>query len=75
MFIAEALDNIAETEETKDQYDLAKKVGVSQGTISNYYKGKSYPTLVVAAGIYKNYGHVCEPFTEWAVNNYAEKYL
>jgi len=75
MYIAEALQIIAEQEETKDQYDMANVIGVSQGTISNYKKNGAYPTLNVAAKIYKDYGIQCEPFTEHALEDYIEKYM
>ncbi len=64
MLINEALELIKEEDELSDQYDLSKTIGVSQGTISNYYKNKSYPTLHIAAKIFGKYGHRVEPFTE-----------
>ena len=75
MLIAEALEEISEQHGGLDQYQLAHTLNVSQGTISNYYKGRSYPTLGIAARIYNEYGYRCEPFTEWALKDYAEKYL
>lgn len=67
MYVAEALALIEESEDVKDQYEMAGLLEVSQGTISNYHKKGRYPTLLVAAKIYGLYGHVVEPFTEKAV--------
>jgi DNA-binding XRE family transcriptional regulator len=67
MLVREALDIIKEEEGIVDQYELAKMIGVSQPTISNYYKGKSYPNLEVATTIYGRWGYRCEPFTELAL--------
>jgi len=76
MDINEALEIIWDKEESvTDQYTLAKVVGVSQGTISNYYNKKSEPTKDVAARIYHEYGLQCEPFTILALAKYAERYL
>ncbi len=77
MLISEALDLIKEDKGLKDQYDLAILLKVSQGTISNYYKGKSYPTLHIAAKIYGNHGHKVEPFTELSLEKewaYIQEY-
>jgi len=67
MLISEAMRKIQEQSGITDQYKLAKVVGISQGTISNYLNDKTYPTLEVAARIYKNYGLRVEPYTEWAI--------
>jgi DNA-binding XRE family transcriptional regulator len=67
MLIREALEKIKAQEKIRDQYELARLIGVSQPTISNYYKGKSYPTLEIASTIYGRWGHRCEPFTEQAL--------
>jgi len=67
MYINEALQLIAEEEDTADQYELAKKIGTSQGTVSNYMKGGTYPNIKVAGFIYGTYGHIVEPFTEKAL--------
>ena len=75
MDINEALDIIWKDKGAKDQYELSKLVGVSQGTISNYYNQKSEPTKEVAARIYHEFGLRCEPFTELALAKYAERYL
>ena len=70
MFIAEALDEIAQEEGTNDQKELAKIIGVTQGTISNYYAGKTDPTKKVATFIFAKYGHRCEPFTVFSLEGY-----
>jgi len=70
MFISEALDEIAQEEGTNDQKELAKIIGVTQGTISNYYAGKTDPTKKVAILIFNKYGHRCEPFTVFSLSGY-----
>jgi len=75
MDIIEALDEIRMEAKISDQRDLAKLLGVSQGTISNYLKGKSEPTKKLAAEIYHKYGFRCEPFTGLALVKYIEKHL
>ena len=67
MLISEALGLIKESLKLQDQRDLARLLNVSQGTISNYLKNKSYPTLLIAARIYGEYGYAVEPFTELAL--------
>ena len=67
MLIKEALEEIIERENLPDQYEVAKSIGVSQPTISNYKKGRTYPQLDIAALIYGRYGLRCEPFTEQAL--------
>ena len=67
MLIKEALDLIKEEEELKDQNELAAILKVSQPTISNYYKGTTYPQLDINARVFGKYGHRCEPHTEWAL--------
>ena len=77
MLIKEALEIIKEKEKAKDQYILAKLLKVSQGTISNYTKGTTYPTLIVAGYIYGKYGLQVEPFTEIALKkewDWQQKY-
>jgi DNA-binding XRE family transcriptional regulator len=73
MFIKEALEQIKVKEGIKDQYELAKVIGVSQPTISNYYKGHSNPTLEIASTIYGRWGFRCEPFTEMALEKEWER--
>ena len=67
MLVKDALLKIKDDLKLQDQYDMAKVLGVSQGTISNYMKGKSYPTLLIAARIYGEFGYRVEPFTEDAL--------
>ena len=67
MLVNEAIELIKEQEKLHDQYELAKLLKVSQGTISNYYKGNTYPNLKVAGYIYGKYNLRCEPFTEEAL--------
>ena len=67
MLVGEAIESIMGAYNIKDQYAMAKTLGVSQGTISNYIKGTTYPTLLVAARIYGEYGYRVEPFTEKAL--------
>jgi transcriptional regulator with XRE-family HTH domain len=74
MFIKDAIAIIEEKEKVHNQYKLAKLLGVSQSTISNYKNGKTYPTLDVAALVYKRYGLRCEPFTEEALKREIEKH-
>ena len=67
MLVKEALEQIKVKEGINDQYEVARTLGVSQPTISNYYKGTSYPNLEVASAIYGRWGLRCEPYTEWAL--------
>ena len=67
MLMNEAIAKIKEELKLHDQYEVAKTIGVSQGTVSNYMKGTSYPTLSIAAKVYGEYGYRVEPFTEWAL--------
>ena len=67
MKIKEAPEIIKEKEGAHDQYELAKLLKVSQGTISNYSKSNAYPTLMVAGYVYGTYGLQVEPFTKLAL--------
>ena len=67
MLISEAIEKIMIEFRVADQYEMSKILGVSQGTISNYIKGKTYPSLSVAAKIYGRYGYRVEPYTEKAL--------
>lgn len=75
MLIKDAIEEIKEVTGAKDQYEVADVIGTSQGTVSNYMKGRSYPTLEIAARIYNEFNIRCEPFTEWALQDYIEKYM
>jgi len=74
MLISEAIAKIKEQLKLKDQYEVARTLGISQATVSNYMKGKSYPTLSVATKIYGEYGYRVEPFTESALKKEWEFY-
>jgi transcriptional regulator with XRE-family HTH domain len=55
-----------------DQRELAKEIGVSPATISNYMNKNLYPILKVAAIIYHKWGYYVEPYTEWAIERELE---
>ena len=67
MEIREALEYIKEKKDVNGQVALAMAIGVSQGQISKYMKGGTYPNLSTAARIWGKYGIRCEPFTEKAL--------
>ena len=67
MYINEALEIIKKETGLSHQLDLANELKTSQGTISNYTSGKSYPTLLMASRVYGKFGLVVEPFTETAL--------
>jgi len=74
MFVKEAIEKI-QNEHKVDQYGVKDLIGTSQGTVSNYLSGKSYPQLEPASVIWLKFGYRCEPFTQLALDTYADKYL
>ena len=67
MLMKEALEKIMEKEAITKQKELAEFLDISQGQISNYMMGKSYPALRISAIIYGRYGHQIEPYTKEAL--------
>ena len=55
------------------QSETARQLGVSQGHISNYVKGKSYPLFEQAAKWYREYGVQLHRFTEEALQEEVER--
>jgi len=74
MLINEALKKVMVDNEIKDQEELARVLGVVQGTISNYMNGKiTLPNIKVAAKIYKIFGIRVEPYTETGLQRFIDE--
>jgi len=76
MKIQEAIPYVMEKHKIPDQYEVAKTFGISQGTVSNYMKGKvTLPNPEVAGILYGQYDIVVYPFVEEFVKDEWERIL
>ena len=70
--IKEAISSVLE-EKRLTQKELAKELGVSEATVSNYLKHDAYPALRVAAVVLDRWGYFCEPYTDRALHREVAK--